>query len=400
MLEQIGNIDQEAHAPLGSRHSRKGDRLINRLQRRSSRAQVFTKAPDGVAACEHEASRDECERKNAAGHDDGPNANGRSHGTALASQAKENQALRHKAWLSEDRTLNRDNDETRALIDGEQPSVSSLTFGSILDLAGVDRSAVRLLRHQDNRHAGSPSPYVLWRDHRARFEAYQETQAVGDAADLRAPFWASFVGLPGKETLFVGLYSAELIGLLPADRVHPATGGIEEAGSCNIYRLALMRELSEYAGRLWIDWGKGYRSWIQRGDRVPKPIVELRRTFGEDPFPGFASLILRLSEIETIPAGWAEALRATKGIYLLTCPKTKEQYVGSASGSNGFLGRWREYFATGHGGNVGLKSRDPSDYQISILETAGSAASIADLLSLESRWKDKLQSREMGLNRN
>lgn len=129
-------------------------------------------------------------------------------------------------------------------------------------------------------------------------------------------------------------------------------------------------------------------------------MVELKRTFGEDPFPGFAAFILNLSEIETIPAGWADALRSTKGIYLLTCPKTREQYVGMASGSEGFLGRWRDYFATGHGGNVALRSREARDYRVSILETVGSTATVADLLVLESLWKDKLQSREMGLNRN
>jgi len=206
--------------------------------------------------------------------------------------------------------------------------------------------------------------------------------------------------VPGKETLFVGLYSAELVGLLPEDRPHPVTGGIEEAGSCHLYRLTLRTELREFAGRLWIVWGKGYRAWIQRGDRVPKPVLELKRTFGEDPFPGFAALILNLSEIETLPSAWAEALRATKGVYLLTCPRTREQYVGIASGVDGFLGRWREYFATGHGGNVGLRSRQPEDYRVSILETVGSAATAADLLAVESRWKDKLQCREMGLNRN
>ncbi|WP_064712724.1 hypothetical protein [Rhizobium bangladeshense] len=71
-----------------------------------------------------------------------------------------------------------------------------------------------------------------------------------------------------------------------------------------------------------------------------------------------------------------------------------------ALGADGFLGRWREYFATGHGGNVGLKSRDPSDYRVSILETVGTGATIIDLLALEMRWKAKLLSREMGLNRN
>lgn len=208
------------------------------------------------------------------------------------------------------------------------------------------------------------------------------------------------MGLPGPETLFVGLYSAELVRPLRADRPHPVTGGVEPAGSCNLYRLTLSPILQEYAGRLWIEWDKGYRTWIQRGDRKPKPVVELRRTFGEDAFPGFAALILDLSQIETLPASWMAALSATRGIYLLTCPRTREQYVGMASGAGGFLARWREYWSTGHGGNVGLKSRDPSDYQVSILETVGNSATDADLMALEIRWKNKLQSREMGINRN
>lgn len=275
-----------------------------------------------------------------------------------------------------------------------------LTFGTLLDLAAIDRSSVRLLRHQDNRYPGHPSPFTLWRDNRPRFESYQETQGFRDAPVLNAPIWASFVGVPGKETLFVGLYSAELQGPLPQDRPHPITGGVEAAGSCNFYRLTPRSELSEYAGRLWIDWGDGFRAWIQRGDKKEKPILELRRTFGEDPFPGFSALILNLSDIETIPASWLAALSSTRGIYLLSCPRTREQYVGMAAGSEGFLGRWREYFASGHGGNVGLKSRDPSDYKVSILETVGNNATVGELLALEARWKAKLLSREMGLNRN
>ncbi len=85
---------------------------------------------------------------------------------------------------------------------------------------------------------------------------------------------------------------------------------------------------------------------------------------------------------------------------MLTCPKTREQYVGSAAGADGFHGRWLSYARDGHGGNVGLKSRDPSDYQVSILEVAGSVATFEDILAMEALWKQKLQSREMGLNKN
>lgn len=276
----------------------------------------------------------------------------------------------------------------------------ALNFAGILSLADIAPSSVRLLRHQEKRHPNAPSPYILWRDQRARFEAYQQTQGFGDAAKLRAPIWASFVGLPNRDTLFVGLYAAELVGPLPADRPHPMSGGIESAGSCNLYQLTPLPLLSGYGGRLLIEWGDGYRAWIQRGDGTPKPVVELRRTFSEPAFPGFSALVLNLSKLETLPVSWAAALAATRGIYLLTCPKTREQYVGMASGAGGFLARWHEYWATGHGGNVALKSRDRSDYRVSILETVGSGAGEADLLALEARWKDKLQSREMGLNRN
>jgi hypothetical protein len=49
---------------------------------------------------------------------------------------------------------------------------------------------------------------------------------------------------------------------------------------------------------------------------------------------------------------------------------------------------------------VALKSREPSDYQVSILEVAGTAATYDDILKMESRWKRKLQTGEMGLTRN
>ena len=94
------------------------------------------------------------------------------------------------------------------------------------------------------------------------------------------------------------------------------------------------------------------------------------------------------------------ALQSSRGVYLLTCPRTKEQYVGSATGEDGFWGRWRDYVDGGDGGNQGLKSRDPSDYQISILEVAGTSATTEAILAMEGLWQSKLRSPEMGLNRN
>jgi hypothetical protein len=275
-----------------------------------------------------------------------------------------------------------------------------LTFGLLLGAAGICPSDVRLLRHQDTRHPGYLSPYVLWRDHPDNFESYQRTQSFGNASKLAAPIWASFVGTPDQGTLFVGLYHSRKIGPLPFDLTVPHAGPPQSVGSCDLYELSPAAPLQEFRGCLWIDWGAGYRSWIQRGDSLPKRIVELRQRFEEPDFPGFSKFILPLSDIGKVPTAWAAALGSTRGIYLLTCPRTREQYVGSASGEGGFIARWLEYHRTGHGGNVALKSRELSDYQVSILDTVADSASLTEILALEQLWKDKLQSRQMGLNRN
>lgn len=149
-----------------------------------------------------------------------------------------------------------------------------------------------------------------------------------------------------------------------------------------------------------IDWGAGTRSWIQRAGSQCKPILELSRSFQEAAFPGYVRFLGNLSRLEAVPKGWIAALTAARGVYLLTCPRTREQYVGSATGESGFFGRWLTYAGDGHGGNVGLKSRDPSDYQVSILEVSGSSATVEEIIGAEQLWKAKLQSREMGLNRN
>lgn len=274
-----------------------------------------------------------------------------------------------------------------------------MMFNSLLIDAGLQLKDVRLLRHKDPRADRSRTPYELWRYDRPKFEFYQSTQSIENAAKLRGKYWAAFLGTPANETLFVGIYRAENKRLLKKDLPKPHMDGVDKAGSCHLYDLTLEGYLIELIGRLVIDWKKG-RSWIQRADRQNKAIIELREVFREPDFPGFLHFIKSLSELNALPKSWITALRATKGVYLLTCPKTKEQYVGSATGENGFWSRWQEYLKTGHGGNVVLKSRKQSDYQVSILEVAGTAALHEDILKMESHWKAKLQTREMGLNGN
>jgi len=275
-----------------------------------------------------------------------------------------------------------------------------LRFNHLLADEGITPADVRLLRHQTGKVPGR-TPYSLWRDDPAAFEEYQSVQVgtLRDRAKFGSPLWASFVAPPGGGTMFVGMYEAALVGPAPEGAVCPLRREPVPPG-CDLYTCRQSNHLADYAGRLFIDWGESARAWVQRADNQNKVIVELARAFQEEVFPGFTKLIRPLSEIETMPAAWKETLRANRGIYLLACPTTREHYVGSAYGEDGFIGRWRAYVANGHGGNVGLRARDPSDYLVSILEVVGSSATVEEIIALESNWKLKLHSRDIGLNLN
>ena len=275
-----------------------------------------------------------------------------------------------------------------------------IRFNLLLSSVGLDLSDVRLLRHKE-RSAPGRSPYDLWRDNPPLFEAYQARQGVTQRSNFGdAHFWASFVVTPTDETLFAGIHHITGRELLTVDAPMIQRDEINPAGSCDTYAATRTELLADLIGRLVVDWGTGTRAWIQRADKQDKVVLEIRRVFEEPDFPGFQRFVEPLSRISSLPKGWVQALRASRGVYLLTCPRTREQYVGSATGEGGFWQRWLDYFDTGHGGNVELKSREPSDYQVAVLEVAGSAASAENVLHMEALWKAKLQSREMGLNRN
>lgn len=277
----------------------------------------------------------------------------------------------------------------------------SIMLNAILQDVGLNPKDVRLIRHKDNRASKGRSPYELWRDQRDQFEDYQSTQSIANRPKFDAPYWAVFIADSFDETMFGGLYSAEYKGLLQEDRPTPhIPEEVDEAGSCDTYDLNLDERLGDLVGRMFIDWGKGYLAWVQYADRNDKVVTEVRPYGTEPKFPGYLKFIEPLSRIPKLPKTWQAALESARGVYLLTCPKTREQYVGSAAGAEGFWGRWESYTTTGHGGNLQLKSRDPSDYQVSILEAAGTSAANDDILAMEKLWKEKLQSQEMGLNAN
>lgn len=165
------------------------------------------------------------------------------------------------------------------------------------------------------------------------------------------------------------------------------------------FDLRWLSATTAFAERLLVRWGAGTRAWSQWASRNEKEILELRQQPYEPPFPGFSSFRAQISAIPTFPQSWIGALERVRGIYLLVTA-AGEQYVGSAAGTDGFIGRWRSYLANGHGGNALLRAGGHRDYTVSILEIASPDMALADIIAREGFWKEKLGARAHGLNAN
>ncbi|MBE5744419.1 MAG: GIY-YIG nuclease family protein [Clostridiales bacterium] len=130
-------------------------------------------------------------------------------------------------------------------------------------------------------------------------------------------------------------------------------------------------------------------------------------------FPGYDNVCLSFEELESIVNGnygsYHNALRNQKAVYLQTDKATGKLYVGSATSKNDMLlARWGTYIRNGHGGNkdlIDLINEKGFDYvkknfQYSILENFNSRVDDNYVLARESFWKEVLQSRKFGYNKN
>lgn len=272
----------------------------------------------------------------------------------------------------------------------------------LLREAGLDPASVRLLRHFPSLPNGIVLVDQFHRD-RGLLLAWQSVQSHQRRHHLAAPLWASFLGTPDGRTVFEGLYRVGAPERLSVDLEEPLSGEIIEAGACDRYTLEPLASFEPYSGRLMIDWGggpSGKRAWVQRADNQDKGITAVLEDRFEQPFPGYLAFQHTIAGLGGLSPSWIDALRRVRGVYLLSCPATGRHYTGSATGGDGFWGRWQEYALTGHGGNLGLMSCETGTFGVTILHVAGSTATADDIVADEQVWKAKLLSREFGFNRN
>ncbi|MGM0583220.1 MAG: GIY-YIG nuclease family protein [Pseudomonadota bacterium] len=290
------------------------------------------------------------------------------------------------------------------MIEGRSLS-ALLDFTEIIERRGLNPRKARLVRHSREILA----EYVAGERFYLHAIAYQAA-----ARDPFARAETAFQFMPGPRlddgehtALFVGAFQIHDRWLFgegerpaPLHCDHPRC--FEPAADTVVYDIRAIEAFEDLRERLLARWGSSAstRSWSQWASTRRKEVIELRREAREPDFPGFARFASTIEELPVLPASWQGALGSVRGVYLLVCPRTGEQYVGSAYGEEGFRGRWSAYVANGHGHNRLLMNRPRANYSVSILEVASPDMGPEDIIARETEWKSKLGSRAHGLNAN
>jgi hypothetical protein len=247
------------------------------------------------------------------------------------------------------------------------------------------------------RWNGENQPLEVWVRDKQEWQRWQEYRPSRD--DFNRPFIFSLIQFYHESDvwLFGGVFR---VLKRHADR----------------YEVELTDEAVGFVGRL-----KLRSPYRERATRVrfeshyPELEVQevLREPYSGRSFPGFEDIDLSFEELETLVRNsrpdWKAALASVKGIYLISDIKTGKRYVGSAYGEQGVWARWCGYVATGHGGNVELRTlvNDPTldycrkSFRFALLEGRPVPTPDEVILGREAFWKRVLLSRgEHGLNRN
>lgn len=279
-----------------------------------------------------------------------------------------------------------------------------LELSDIIKKAGLHPSEVMLIRHPlSNKRFAT----CYEKDF---FYEYTCHQDIGFSDKFK--YWLVFIGdKVGTMGLLKGAY--EVVGALPSEQAIMPDGypfmEDYEAGHefCQLEPLSLFDDLVD---RLIIDWGTGTRSWHQSALKE-KRIVAIQQQ-PKARFPGYEKVLLPYSQLKDIIddritySDWHTALSSIYAIYLITDQSNGKQYVGSAYGADGLLGRWRKYVETGHGNNIELVEAlkaNPEQYtlfQFSILQVLPKNMSADMVIEAESAYKDKLLTRQFGMNSN
>lgn len=286
-----------------------------------------------------------------------------------------------------------------------------LTLTSLLDDAGLPFDNIIVARHTPKEPPLRRVIKAIVVQRPDLFRVYQSVQGEKlESAMTRAAYMASFLDNGPGSAIFAGLYrigrsrkvTQALFNAVPENRELLALGMDDEWNRDPLmFEMELNDGLSEWIGRLCVGWSVNPRPWWQWAKRERFPVTALHPENMLSPaMPPWEEIVLSGAELQLLPPSWQAKLFEWRGIYLIFDVAREKGYVGAAYGPENLLGRWRNYAASGHGGNVQLRSCKRTDLRFSILQRTSPDMPIDEVQALESRWKARLHTRSHGLNSN
>ena len=277
-----------------------------------------------------------------------------------------------------------------------------LNFSDVLIKVGLDPKRVKLIRHS-----------LADKEFRQCYEkgmVTEYTRVQSDNFSNGYDYWCVFISDKSTTAKFFACYKVNG-GVCDTQDIKPDNFPLEDwfQGQKMFYELEHIDLLKEYEGRLLIEWGQGALAWAQKATNE-KPIVAIQ---DKRIFSGYENFILTYDELKEIVKdptayeSWHTALSSVNATYLIVDRENGRQYVGSAYGKDGLLGRWTHYVDSLHGGNKLMKEllcNYPQRYkyfQFSILQLLPKTATPDDVIHTETLWKKKLLTYEpIGMNAN
>lgn len=288
-----------------------------------------------------------------------------------------------------------------------------LDFVSLLPSIDIDPAETLVVRHVPiEKSLKRVLPWLVV-ERPDLWLAYQQIQWESlEKAMTHGRYIASFIGQEAKTATFAGLYkigswiTLDVAGYdaFPGNSELMALGmggRSSEMPDCLAFDLDPLGHYDDWVGRLTVQWPKPYQQWWRWAARGTFPVstIEAESRFVRG-MPEWHNIILTWAELQSLPLSWKTALSQWRGIYLIYDTARRAGYVGSAYGSENIHGRWRDYARSGHGGNLGLRGSQPENLRFSILQRTSPDLEVDAVVALEASWKERLHTREFGLNRN
>ena len=289
-------------------------------------------------------------------------------------------------------------------------TIQDLLKGRNTNFDKASPKRIKLVRHSGimredsvlgNDYKGK-SVYELYR---SQYDKFLEWQCEQNEEKMKnVDYIVSFIGEEQCLCRFVGVYRNY--------------GPISKTQNGLFYQLEEVKDdFDVLKNQVVIDWGKGTLQWMQNWAQ-DKEVVRIDQVSDKEGIPYFTryeDVLLNYSQLKQVVEDkeWRTMLEACNCVYVIADKNTGKQYVGvtyknSKPGlKSGILSRWTEYANTGHGDDTKLTELFTNEpkyakkfLQWSILEVLPLNVIPKVAIDRETKWKEKLLSREFGYNNN